>query len=79
MRSWIKVLAVVLICLVAIGFYRGWFSVSSSHSEPDGRKVDVDLTVDKGKMKSDIRKAERKVGKEVKEVEGELKPKEAAK
>jgi hypothetical protein len=79
MRSWIKVLAVVLICLVAIGFYRGWFSVSSSHSEPDGSKVNVDLTVDKGKMKSDIRKAERKVGKEVKEVEGELKPKEAAK
>lgn len=79
MRSWIKVLAVLLICLVVLGLYRGWFSVSSSHSEPEGDKVNIDLSVDKGKMKSDIKRVERKVGKEVKEVEGELKTKETAK
>jgi hypothetical protein len=28
-RSWIKVLAVLLICLVVIRFFRRWFSVSS--------------------------------------------------
>jgi len=79
MRSLIKVLAVLVICLVGIGFYRGWFSLSSSRPQTDGDKVNVNLTVDKGKMKSDVKRAEGKVEKEVKEIEGDLKVKETAK
>ena len=30
MRSLIKLLVVLLICLVGVGFYRGWFSLSNS-------------------------------------------------
>ncbi len=82
MRSLIKVLAVLLICLVGIGFYRGWFSLSSP--KPDARgnkgdKVNVNLSVDKGKMKSDVKKAEEKVKEEIKELEGKGKAKEEAK
>ena len=72
MRSWIKLLAVVLICLAAIGFYRGWFRLSSSNPESEGN---VGVSVDQSKMKADIKKAEKKVGKEVKVLEGELKTK----
>ena len=61
MRSWTKLLGVLLICLAGIGLYRGWFSVSSPKSDPEGDKVNVNLSVDKGKMKSDVRKAEQKV------------------
>jgi hypothetical protein len=75
MRSLIKVLAVLLICLVAIGFYRGWFSLSTSSPNTEGKKVNVDLSVDEGKMESDVKKAEEKVKEEIKELEGKVKAK----
>jgi uncharacterized membrane protein YjgN (DUF898 family) len=71
MRFLIKVLVVLLICLVGIGFYRGWFSVSSPN--PDADKVNVNVSVDKGKMKSDVKEAEQKVKEEIKEIEGKAK------
>ena len=81
MRSLIKVLAVLLICLVGIGFYRGWFSLTSP--KPDARgnkgdKVNVNLSVDEGKIKSDVKKAGEKVKEEIKELEGKVKTKEDA-
>jgi plastocyanin domain-containing protein len=79
MRSWIKVLAVLLIGLVVIGFFRGWFSVSSpppQKTDAEGDKVNVTVTVDKAKVKSDVRKVERKVKEEIRELQGKVKPKE---
>jgi len=52
-RSIISVLLVVLICIVAVGFYRGWFTVSSRNADAGSNKVNVSLTVDKGKMQED--------------------------
>ena len=77
MRSRTRILIVLLICLVGIGFWRGWFSVSSPRSDTEGNKVNVNVSVDKGKIKSDIKKVERKVEKEVSELEGKGKSKEA--
>lgn len=79
MRSLIKVLVVLLICLVGIGFYRGWFSFSSPNSGAEGNKVDVNVSVDKGKMKSDVKKAEEKIQEEIKVIKGKVKAKEEAK
>jgi hypothetical protein len=79
MRSWVKILAVVLICLIGIGIYRGWFSVSRSNPEPVGDKVNVTVTVDKAKMKSDIKKAEEKIEEKVEKIEGKLESKESEK
>jgi hypothetical protein len=75
MRFWIKVLAVLLVALLGIGFYRGWFSVSTSSPDPKGGKVNVNVSLDKGKMKSDVKKAEEKVKEEIKELEGKAKAK----
>jgi hypothetical protein len=75
MRSLIKVLAVLLLCLVGIGFYRGWFSLSSSKPDAEGKKVNVTVSVDKGKMKSDVEKAKEKVKEEVGTLEGKMKAK----
>ena len=72
MRSLIKLVVVLLICLVGIGFYRGWFSASSRH-DTEGDKVNTTITVDKGKVKSDVKKAKEKVKEEVKELEGDVK------
>ena len=77
MRSRLKLVIVLLLCLVGIGFWRGWFSVSSPKSDTEGDKVNVNMSVDKGKIKSDIKKVERKVEKGVSELEGKGKAKEA--
>ena len=54
-----KVLFVLLLCLVGIGFYRGWFAVTS-HSRDESNKVDVNLTVDPDKAKEDAEKVKDK-------------------
>jgi major membrane immunogen (membrane-anchored lipoprotein) len=76
MRSLIKVSAVLLIGLVGIGFYRGWFNLSSSKPDADGDKVNVSVLVDKGKIKSDVKKVEGKVKDEIQELEGKIKSKD---
>ena len=52
-RSSITVLFVLLVCVVALGFYRGWFSLSSHGPDAGSNKVNVNLTVDQGKMQED--------------------------
>jgi hypothetical protein len=76
MRSLIKLLVVLLICLAGIGLYRGWFSFSSHSPDTEGDKVNVNMSVDKGKMKSDVKKAKEKVKEEVNELEDRVKAKE---
>jgi hypothetical protein len=50
LRNGIIVLAVVL---VVTGFVRGWFTMTGPHRENDGKKVEVNLTVDPDKIKAD--------------------------
>ena len=78
MRSLIKLLVLLVICFVGIGFYLGWFSLSRSNPNPEqnGNKVNVNVSVDKDKMKSDVKKAEEKVKEEFKELEGKGQTKE---
>ena len=52
-RPIISVLFVLLICAVAAGFYRGWFTLSSHSPDAGNNKVDINLTVDPDKMKED--------------------------
>ena len=54
-----KVLFVLLLCVVGIGLYRGWF-VLTSHSRDESNKVDVNLTVDPDKAKEDAEKVKDK-------------------
>jgi hypothetical protein len=75
----IRLAVVLLICLIGIGIYRGWFSLSSSTPDPQGNKVNVNVSVDKGKMKADVKKAKEKVKEEIRELEGKVKANEEAK
>ncbi len=61
MRSLIKLAFVLFIGFVAVGFYLGWFSLSKTKPEPNDDKVNINVSVDKAKMKSDFQKAEGKV------------------
>jgi hypothetical protein len=74
MKSIFKLLIILVICLAGIGFYRGWFSFSNTGSNE--QKEEINVSVDKGKIREDVRKAKNKVGEEVKEVVGKVKEKE---
>ena len=59
---------VLAMCAIGVGFYRGWFAVSSSRYV-EGHKVNVNLTVDEDKMKQDGEKVKEKT----KELTGQVK------
>jgi hypothetical protein len=78
------VLLLALICLIAIGFARGWFAISSNQDQVT-EKTNVKLTVDREKMRQDVRRAtdkakeegsaiSDKVKQESKEIEHKVKP-----
>jgi hypothetical protein len=50
-----KMLFVLLLCVVGIGLYRGWFALTS-HGRDESNKVGVNLTVDPDKAKEDAGK-----------------------
>jgi hypothetical protein len=73
MKSIFKLLIVLVICLVGIGIWRGWFSFSNtSGTEQD----EINVSVDKGKIREDVQQAKTKVREEVKEAVDKVKEKE---
>jgi len=55
-----KVLVVLVLCTVGLGFYLGWFAVSSHSSGTESNKVSVSLTVDPDTMKADAERVKEK-------------------
>jgi len=56
----IKVLLVLALGVAVLGFYRGWFSISSRGRDAESNKVNVNLTVDPDKMRDDAEKVTEK-------------------
>lgn len=54
-----KLLCILLLVLVGIGFYRGWIALSSSGRD-ENDKVTINLTVDPDKAKADAEKMREK-------------------
>jgi hypothetical protein len=77
MRSFVRLLIVLVVILIGVGLFRGWFGFSRSAPDQEGSKVEVKMSVDKGKIKSDVGKAEEKVKEEVRELEEKVKAKAA--
>lgn len=48
------VLLLLVVFVIGLGFYRGWFALSSPDADPGSQKVDVNLTVDRDKMQADV-------------------------
>jgi hypothetical protein len=53
MNRWFAVLLVLVLVVVGVGFYRGWFALSRPAAEAGSNKVNVNLTVDPDKVKQD--------------------------
>lgn len=69
----VRFLAVFVVCFLGIGFHQGWFSLSRSEAEPNSGKMNVNLSVDKVKMKSDLQKAEQRIEKRIEQFENRKK------
>ncbi len=58
MRQFLFLLVVVVIGLGVVGYYRGWYEVSTTHS---GDTTNVNIAVDKDKMRQDEQRLKEKV------------------
>jgi len=65
MFSLIRTLFVLALCLVGIGIYRGWFSLSSASRDPQTNKVNISVSVDANRVKADAQKVKAKLAQEV--------------
>ena len=54
MRKLCSLLVVLAIVVVGVGFYRGWFALSSPTTDTGSHKVNINLTVDPDKVKADV-------------------------
>ncbi len=65
MRRLLLFLVLVVACVAAVGYYRDWFKLSTAS---DGQSTNINVTVDKNKVKED---EERLVGK-IRDQAGEI-------
>ncbi len=65
MFGMLRMALTLLICVLVIGFYLGWFSFSQSPPDPQSNKVNVNVSVDKNKVGSDLQKFEQNVSKRI--------------
>ncbi len=54
-----KILTIVILGMIVLGFARGWFEVSSRRPV-NGKKVDINLTIDTGKVEQDAERVAEK-------------------
>lgn len=59
MSRFLGLLVVVLLGVAVLGFYRGWISTESNTSD---RKTNINLSVDREKIKDDVDALKRKAG-----------------
>ena len=59
MKNLFWLLIVLAIFVVGLGFYRGWFALSSPR-DTESNKVNINLTVDPDKAKADAEKVKDK-------------------
>jgi hypothetical protein len=53
MKKVIAVVFVLMLGVAGLGFYRGWFTLSSHSSGTESNKVDINLSMDGDKVKED--------------------------
>jgi hypothetical protein len=61
MRKLLFVLLLLVVGLIALGFYRGWFSFEKTHDPGNGREG-VQFEIDRNKIKPDVDKVKEKIG-----------------
>ena len=69
MKALLVVVVLLVVGIAGLGFYRGWFQVSSNTNNAD-HKVNTTFTVDQDKMQEDKERVQ-ELGQQAKEETGE--------
>lgn len=69
MRAFLFVVVLLLVGIAGLGFYRGWFQLSSDRDNAE-HKVNTTFTVDKDKIREDKEKVQ-ELGHQAKEKTGD--------
>ena len=65
----LRLIFTLLICIVIVGFYLGWFSFSNKAApDPQTNKVNINVSVDKKKMDADLQTFEHKVAERIQDM-----------
>ena len=68
MFGMLRLVFTVLICVLIIGFYLGWFSFHRGQPDPQSNKVDINVSVDEKKMGTDLQTLEHNVAKRIQDI-----------
>ena len=58
----------LLICILLVGIYLGWFTFHRAPADPKSNNVDINVSVDKQKMGADLQTLEQKVAKRIQDM-----------
>jgi hypothetical protein len=64
----------LLICILAVGFYLGWFSFTKAPPDPQSDKVNINVSVDKQKMGADLQTFEQKMANRIQQFNNQPQP-----
>ncbi len=68
MFSLLRTAMTLLICILAVGFYLGWFSFHRLPPDPQSNKENINVSVDENKLRSDVQKVEQNLSKRFQEM-----------
>jgi len=68
MFSMLRLAMTLLICILIVGFYLGWFTFSRPSPDPQSNKVNINVSVDENKVRSDLQRVEQNVAKRIQDV-----------
>lgn len=71
MLRFLGVVTALLLGIAGLGYYLGWFSVSTSN---DGQSTHINVTVDKEKVQADEEAAKKKLEEAEKKIKEQVKP-----
>jgi hypothetical protein len=60
MRKVLFVVVLLIVCVIGLGFWRGWWGFSTSHDPETGQRG-VEFKVNPNKVNSDVQKARERV------------------
>ena len=61
MRTLLFIVLLLAVVVLAVGFYRGWFSLETTR-DPDSGRSGVKFEIDQKKIRPDIEKVKQRVG-----------------
>ena len=68
MFGMLRAILTLLIVILIVGFYLGWFSFHRLPADPQSNKVDINVSVDQKKMGSDLHAFEQKVANRIQDI-----------